>query len=53
MSDSRAEAAQQWHAADAQISKSFIIEGPCAPLMPGVGHFTTEARAATGGVNIA
>jgi len=29
-------AAQQRHAADAQISKSFVISGSCAPLMPGV-----------------
>jgi hypothetical protein len=30
-------AAQQRHAADAQISVSLIINGLCAPLMPGVG----------------
>lgn len=27
------------HAADAQISSSFIFKGACAPLMPGVGRF--------------
>jgi hypothetical protein len=33
------------HAADAQIIGSFIINGPCAPLMPGVRRLMNMRRA--------